>query len=963
MKKNFYNHFCIRNFMYQIPLSFFFFVISFSTFAQNKISGNVKDSKGENIIGASVKIKGTTIGAVTNKDGVFEIDGVANGSLTLVVSSIGYKTNEQKINVPTSGSINFRLDDSVAYLDEVVVTGVFDQRKRIDASVAISVINEKELRTLAPVSAADLLKNIPGVFVNSSVGEVNNQVTVRGTPTVNRTGSGNSSGYFYVSMQEDGLPVTNVSGGAIGPDYYLRSDVNLKRVEAVRGGSSSITGSDAPGGLFNYVSKEGGKKFELNTIVKYGLEGDANPYYRADLGFGGPINAKKDLTYYVGGFFRRSDGARNPGFNLNNGGQVKANLVKNFKGGKLKLYGKILDDKNGVFDFLPYTNFDKPQIAPGFKNTDTFVGAGGEFNYSYFGDTPPVTFNPKNLIHSKEKMIGLSFDKSFGNGWQIKNNVKYSSKSSDWNVQYVLGVGSTGLDATGLPGMWGSIGANTLFGSPRIGTISVKNQATGEEYYRGQQTARGVFTTQLDNMPNKGYIFGMGNALDFKVNEIIDQLELHKRIGKSDFTLGAYYGQSDVDYTGGFSGQYLTTLENNPTPLDITVTAANGNVTKITSPFGYKNNGIFYAHNALTNKRLDLFFGQSSALGNKLTLDYGFRYNTTQYVGNAEAQSTSKLNIPLVLAGGYDKNSLTEFDNTALLATDPWSYNRKYNSLAFSAALNYKISENQAIYGRYSVGRKAPDIDQITAPRSKESSDNLYLEPVKMTQIEVSYKSQMEKLNLYVTPFYSHIGNLAESVFAADVTANTFYNTTPVYSEQSSIGVEIEADAKITSQFNLRANVTLQNPKSVVRRFWDVGQAGKADDKVIEVRDASIQLTPKILASITPSYTLKKLYVSLPWRFVGKSPANANRAFDLGAYNQLDMILGYNISEKLNINFNINNVFNQLGITGWYPPGGFPASSAPENFTKAQLESNKNAVWGARTTQPRSFFWTLSYRL
>lgn len=944
-------------------LCLFCSTISFATLAQNSIRGKVTNEKGEVLAGASALVKGTTKGAAANNNGVFVIDNIAKGNYTIVVSSLSYTSQEVKVTVPQSGELQIKLEESTAKLEEVIVTGVFDKRKRLDASVAISVLSEKELRILAPVSAADLLKNIPGVFVNSSVGEVNNQVTVRGTPTVNRTGSGNGSGYFYVSMQEDGLPVNNVSGGAIGPDYYLRSDVNLKRVEAVRGGSSSITGSDAPGGLFNYVSKEGGRKFELNASLKYGLEGDANPYYRADLGFGGPVNAKKDLTYYVGGFYRRSDGARNPGFNLNNGGQIKANLVKNFKGGKLKLYGKILDDKNGVFDFLPYTNFEKPQIAPGFKNTDTFVGAGGEFNYSYFGDSPPVTFKPKNLIHSKEKMIGLSFDKSFGNGWQIKNNVKYSSKSSDWNVQYVLGVGSTGLDAAGLPGMWGSIGANTLFGSPRIGTISVKNQATGEEYYRGQQTARGVFTTQLDNMPNKGYIFGMGNALDFKVNEIIDQLELHKRIGKSDFTLGAYYGQSKVDYTGGFSGQYLTTLENNPTPLDITVTAANGDVTKITSPFGYKNNGIFYAHNALTNKRFDVFFGQSSALSNKLTLDYGFRYNTTQYVGDADAQSTSKLNIPLVIAGGYDKNRLTEYDNTALLATDPWSYNRKYNSLAFSAALNYKISENQAIYGRYSIGQKAPDVDQITSPRSKESSDNLYLEPVKMTQIEVSYKSQMEKLNLYVTPFYSKIGNLAESVFAADVTANTFYNTTPVYSEQSSMGVEIEAEAKITSKLNIRANITLQDPKSEVRRYWDIGQPGKADDKVIEVRDASIQLTPKILASITPSYTFNKLYVSLPWRYVGQSPANANRAFDLGAYNQLDMIFGYNLSEKLNLNFNINNVFNQLGITGWYPPGGFPASSTPEIFTKAQREANPNAIWGARTTQPRSFFWTLSYRL
>lgn len=72
-------------------------------------------------------------------------------------------------------------------------------------------------------------------------------------------------------------------------------------------------------------------------------------------------------------------------------------------------------------------------------------------------------------------------------------------------MQYVLGVGATGIDATGLPGMWGNVGANTLFSTPRIGTLSVKNALIGEEYYRSTQTAPGVFSTPLDKLPNNGF--------------------------------------------------------------------------------------------------------------------------------------------------------------------------------------------------------------------------------------------------------------------------------------------------------------------------------------------------------------------------------------------------------------------------------------------------------------------------
>jgi hypothetical protein len=74
-------------------------------------------------------------------------------------------------------------------------------------------------------------------------------------------------------------------------------------------------------------------------------------------------------------------------------------------------------------------------------------------------------------------------------------------------------------------------------------------------------------------LPNNGFIFGMGNALNVNVDEIIDQLEIHKQVGRSNFTLGAYFGRSKVDHESGFAGQYLSTLENRPSPLAVSVTA------------------------------------------------------------------------------------------------------------------------------------------------------------------------------------------------------------------------------------------------------------------------------------------------------------------------------------------------------------------------------------------------------
>ena len=147
-------------------------------------------------------------------------------------------------------------------LDEVIVTGVFDQRTRLESSIAISTLKAKDIERLAPVSAADLLKNIPGVYVNSSLGEIRNTIYSRGVSVGSNDGA---SGYYYVSMQEDGLPVTNATFTNFGPDFFLRADLTTSRVEAVRGGTASILGSNAPGGIFNYVSKTGGTEFRRGS--------------------------------------------------------------------------------------------------------------------------------------------------------------------------------------------------------------------------------------------------------------------------------------------------------------------------------------------------------------------------------------------------------------------------------------------------------------------------------------------------------------------------------------------------------------------------------------------------------------------------------------------------------------------------------------------------------------------------
>jgi iron complex outermembrane recepter protein len=915
-----------------------FLLFSVVTFGQ-QIRGKVSDVKGEALIGVSVTIKGTTKGTVSDASGNYAIE--ANGNQNLVFSFVGYKSQQVAINNRTN--LNVSLEEDAANLEEVIVTGVFDERKRIDASVAISTISESQIRMQAPASAADLLKNIPGVYVNSSVGEVGNQVTVRGTPTNNISiTSSTANGFLYVTMQEDGLPVTNITGSGFGPDYFLRADVNVKKIEAVRGGSSSITGSDAPGGLFNYVSKEGSSKFSGDVILKYGLEGDANPFYRADLGFGGSLNKKGDITYYVGGFYRKSVGARNPGFALNDGGQLRANIVKRYKGGSIKLYAKYLNDRNGRFDLLPYTDFTNPTIASGFKNTDNLASSGdNSFDFLPYTGSSSRTFDPKKLNNSIDKTIGSNWNHTFAKGWKIDNKFKFSSKTSDNNTQFPAHIGD----------------ANLFFLQTQPVAAYASSLATLTDAVTGEKVDL-----------KKPLLLSFGQKNDRIANEIMEQFIIQKSIGKSNFTLGTYYGRTDYSVQGGLMGLSIATVQHNPHPILATFKnpTAGLAVEQLTNQYGFFGLGDqTYTDENWVNNRLDLFFAQTTPLTDKLTLDYGVRYNTTNFKGTIQ----NNVGTAPSSNGGADNNPLTLYDNKVRPLGNIVNFDLSGSSISYSAALNYKFSDNQAIYVRYSGGTKAPD---ITSNLNTLAGSGAKLESTLLTQIEAGFKVQKEKLRLNVTPFYTKISNLADIAFAADE-KDVIYYLPPAYSEQKIYGVEFEGNIDVSSHFNILGSLTLQNPKYTIKREWFVGVNGKTDDKLVEYSDRFIALTPRVMASLMPSYNTNKLNVLLNYRLIGSAPANEVNAFSFPAYNQVDFTLGYKFTPRMRLSFNVNNLFNKLGVTAWNPPPGDPIPLAPglpaisvpnlspNSFTAERVKSQSFAIWSARTTQPRSYFLTLSY--
>ena len=180
-----------------------FAALSLSVSAQTiTLNGNVKDTTGEPIIGASIVEKGnTTNGTITDLDGNFSLKVPANA--TVVISYIGMKT--QEIAIKGKSKIDVTLSDDAKALDEVVVIG-YGTAKRKDITGSVATVNAEAL-TVVPVASATeaLTGKMAGVQITTTEGspDAEMKIRVRGGGSI----TGDNTPLFIV----DGFPVESIS--------------------------------------------------------------------------------------------------------------------------------------------------------------------------------------------------------------------------------------------------------------------------------------------------------------------------------------------------------------------------------------------------------------------------------------------------------------------------------------------------------------------------------------------------------------------------------------------------------------------------------------------------------------------------------------------------------------------------------------------------------------------------------
>ena len=225
----------------------------------SKVTGTVySEEDGLPVVGASVLVKGTTTGTVTDMDGKFTLSNVPSSAKTLMISFIGMKT--QEVAIASKIEVILRVDSEI--LSEVVITGYGSGKKLGSVVGAVAAVSSEKLEKKPVANVADALQGqVAGLQVFTPGGEPSESVRMRlrGVSSI----SSSSEPLFIL----DGSPISSGAFTALNPND-IESMTVLKDAS-----STAIYGSRAANGVVVLTSKKGrrGEKAKINFSAQYGI--------------------------------------------------------------------------------------------------------------------------------------------------------------------------------------------------------------------------------------------------------------------------------------------------------------------------------------------------------------------------------------------------------------------------------------------------------------------------------------------------------------------------------------------------------------------------------------------------------------------------------------------------------------------------------------------------------------------
>lgn len=445
------------------------------------------------------------------------------------------------------------------------------------------------------------------------------------------------------------------------------------------------------------------------------LTGGNNALRRIDVFNSGPMG--NGWYYSIGGFFRETDGVRDPQFSADKGGQFSATLSKRWDSGELSFYARHTDDNNAFYTAIPLlsrNNGNDLSSFPGlnaqtgtllgrdFRNVDLLVGPNGETIQRDLADGRGVNID----------VFGGELNWDVG-GWTVADRFNVMAGTAP---TYALFTGDA---------------------PQRLGDFIAGYGTNGS----GRFTNGGGAVD-----PNQQVLEAGWWSVDKRLNSFTNDLRLSRELfAGNTLTVGAYYAKYSSADTWYLGNTMLLTAQNNARRIDVDL--ADG---RQATRQGFTSTAFLNLRANYDGENIAAFVADEWELSERLRLDLGARYERQSVTGNVHDTATVDL----------DGNPATVYDNaTSLALASTRRIDQDDEAFSWTAGLNFRLNDNNSLFARANSGVKFPGFDNLRDGQTRVQD---------VDQYELGLKSGASNYDLYLTAFYNTFKNSPFQAFLSN---------------------------------------------------------------------------------------------------------------------------------------------------------------------------------------------------
>jgi outer membrane receptor protein involved in Fe transport len=769
-------------------------------------------------------------------------------------------------------------------LEEVVVTASAQGVRKLDASFNIVSMNLEEIQNTNPASAADIYKMSPGIWPESSGGQTGVNIDVAGFPN-----GGGDSPYFTTMIQGSplyGAPYLSFMDNS----SLIRFDDTVERVEVVQGGTSAIFGPGQPGATANFILRTGSDKTEGSVGFTYGSEGSE----RVDAFISGKII---DGWYgSLGGFYRDSDGVRDPQYPADIGGQITATLKHDLDNGSIMFWYRMLQDKNlWVADF-PYVVVNgSPQPYPGFNQLNNTYNSKQLQNFLI--PSPAGGFENDDISNGRGAALnyfGSELHMHFDGGWSISNN--FLVDGGYVNTQALVNNGNP----------------QTL--SSFISALTVPAPLTTAAVTASYANGAAV-------SPNQSVITEQVWFVRKKILNATDEFRLSEDFGNGNtLTAGIYAAYYTDNDQWSLSSNVLMDNVPNASPI-ILQGVAGGNIYDVSSPQGIVNsNGGYYIEEQGKATNVAIYLSDSWKI-DKLLLDASARLEHE----NMTQQTTNQ--SPVQMGSAFDL-----WDNAVSLPNGTYSYAGKVNTIpTFSVGANYELTDHMSAYARVNNGVHFANFDDVrcntNGPLAAAANVSCPLSTHPPLQRIMNYEGGFKIQNRYTyidaSIYYKEFSGLVNTPVNIQ---NVQIGPPEIYGSTAkgirlvgSVNPLADAAAEVLQTFKITVNANYVDEK--YKDYQGCYIYTNIEGQVIcgSINGQPLARIPDLRVSVTPSdlqtFGWGTLSEFMTYEHVGQHYQDGTGLNPLGTYYDIAAGIVATIGDNWQLRLLGSNLTNQIGLT------------------------------------------------